>query len=329
MTVSAAALRTLVPSDLAGRAALLSLVTNLVLMVLKLAVGLITGSVAVFSDGVDSGQDVLAAGIAFLSVRYGARPPDVGHPYGHGRAETVAAGVQSLLIAGGSALILYRAVDRILHPPQAIDTGLGVIVMVLAAGLNLLVLQYARRAARLTGSPAVASDARHLWTNVVQAAAVLLGLGLVATTGEVLFDALVALALGAYVALIAASLFFTALSDVLDRSLTEEEVVLVEEAILAERDEIAGFHRLRTRRSGQRPLIDFHLIVRPEMTVAEAHAITDRIEERIRARWPQAMVTIHVEPEDGRFRGPLDSRSRSRGREGELQEGKRARAPRL
>ena len=312
-----AVLRQLIPSDLAARAALLSLLSNLAMMVLKLSVGLITGSVAVFSDGIDSAQDVVAASIALASVRFGARPPDLSHPYGHGRAETVAAGTQSLLIAGGGALILYRAVDRLVSPPDSIGTSLGLVAMVIAAAVNFLVVQYAGRVARVTGSPAIASDVRHLWTNIVQAGAVLLGLALVAATGEVAFDAIVALALGLYLAWTAASILRFAVGDVLDTSLTEEEVRFVEEAILAERDEIAGYHRLRTRRSGQSRHVDFHLILPPTLTVAEAHVITDRIEQRIRARWPEAVITIHSEPADGRFRGPLDVGAPSRGREGE------------
>ena len=316
-----AVLRRLFPADLAGRAATLSLVANLGLMVLKLSVGVITGSVAVLSDGVDSAQDALAAAIALVSVRFGSRPPDLSHPYGHGRAETVAATLQALFIAVGGAFIIFRAVDRLIDPPSSIGTSLGLVAMAITAGVNLVVGRYATRVARITGSPAIASDARHLWTNVVQAAAVLLGLALVALTGELAFDAIAALALGVYLGWTATAILLAAVGDVLDKSLSEEEVHFVEEAILAERGEIAGYHRLRTRRSGQRRNVDFHLILPPALTVAEAHVITDRIEGRIQSRWPGSAVTIHIEPSDGRFRGPMDVRAPSRGREGEEAEG--------
>jgi cation diffusion facilitator family transporter len=285
-------------------------------MVLKLAVGVITGSVAVLSDGIDSAEDAIAASIAFVSVRYGARPPDIEHPYGHGRAETVAAGLQALLIAAGGAFVVYRAIDRFIDPPESIGTNLGLLTMAIAAAANLIVVQYAGRVARITRSPAIASDARHLWTNIVQAAAVLLGLALVAITDEVRFDAAVALMLGAYLLWTAAAIMRSAAGDILDVSLTEDELRFVEEAILAEQDEIAGYHRLRTRRSGQSRHIDFHLILPPALTVAEAHVITDRIEARIRSRWPASRITIHAEPADGRFLGPLQEAA-SRGREGE------------
>ena len=290
------AIQRLLPGDLAGRAAILSLLANVALMVVKILAGVITGSVAVLSDGIDSAQDVVAAGIAFFSVRIGARPADPAHPFGHGRAETVAAATQALLIAGGGVFILYRSMQRLLDPVEHIGTDIGLVVMLLAALVNLGVGQYARRVAGITGSPAIASEARHLMTNVVQAVAVLLGLALVALTGEVAFDSLVAFALGLYLLWTAALILWSAGGDVMDVSLTQNEVRVVEEAIQAEGDVIAGFHELRTRRSGQSRHIDFHLSLRPEMSVADAHVITDRIEARITSTWPEAVVTIHSDP---------------------------------
>ncbi|HLF79200.1 MAG TPA: cation diffusion facilitator family transporter [Dehalococcoidia bacterium] len=311
-----AVLRSLVPRDLPSRAAALSFASNLVLMVLKVTVGLLSGSVAVLSDGLDSAQDCVAAGIAFVSVSIGRRPPDLEHPYGHGRAETIAATLQALMIAGGGLYIIYRSVDRFVDPPRDIGTTSGFAVMLLAAGVNLGVAHYSRRVADLTGSPAIASDARHLLTNVVQAVGVLLGLLLVAATGEVRFDAAVAFCLGVYLLWIAGSIAWTSLADVLDSSLRADEIALIEQSIVAEGEQIEGFHRLRTRRSGQSRYVDLHLILNPELTVAEAHDITERIEARIHTRWPNAAVTIHTEPADGRFLGPMQE-SGNHGREGE------------
>jgi cation diffusion facilitator family transporter len=302
---------------IAARAAGLSLLSNLGLMFLKLATGVITGSIAVLSDGIDSAQDVVASGIAFASVRFGARPPDLVHPYGHGRAETVAAGTQGLLITAGAVYITYRAVQRLLDPPASIGTDLGLVVMLLAAAVSYGVYLYARRAARLSGSPAIYADARHLMTNVVQAGAIVLGLAMVAVSGEVVFDAVAALLLAGYLYWTAASILWSVLSELLDVSLGEEDIRFIEQAILAERDEIAGFHRLRTRRSGRQRNVDLHLIVPPQLSVSEAHAISDRIEQRLKGRWPDAVVMIHTEPSDGRFLGPYAREKESRGLEGE------------
>jgi cation diffusion facilitator family transporter len=173
----------LVPSDAASRAALLSLVSNFLLMVVKIAAGLITGSVAVLSDGIDSVQDLFASSITFAGVRYGRRPPDIEHPYGHGRAETLAAGAQGMLIAASGVFIGWQATMRLMEPQSSIDTGLGIVVILASAAVNLFVLGYVAATARRTQSPAIASDARHIVTNVVQAGAIGLALLAVRLTG--------------------------------------------------------------------------------------------------------------------------------------------------
>ena len=284
----------LLPADPASRAASLSVYMNVALMVLKVSVGIMAGSVAVLSDGIDSGQDLVAATIALISVRIGARPADEGHPYGHGRAETLAATLQAVLIAGGGIFIAIVAVFRLLDPPDSLDYNVGLVAMLIAAAVNVALVQYTSRVARLTNSPAIASEARHLWTNVVQAGAVMLGLALVAITDEVAFDALVALALGAYLLWTAGHILLSAVGDVLDKRLTREEIEQIRDAILAE--QVSGYHLLRTRRSGQVRHIDFHITLPGDMTVEDSHAIAVRIEARIEALWPGSVVTIHVEP---------------------------------
>lgn len=304
------------PTDPASRAAALSIYMNAALMALKVGVGLAAGSVAVLSDGIDSGQDLIAAAITFASVRIGARPADTRHPYGHGRAETVAAGIQSLLIGGGGVFIVVRAVMRLLDPPDDIGYGVALLAMLIAAVTNAALVQYTGRVARQTGSPAMMSETRHLWTNVVQACAVMAGLALVGITGEVAFDAVLALALGGYLLWTAGHILWTSVGDVLDASLTHDEMERIEAAILAEGEVVAGFHRLRGRRSGQAREIDFHLILPGGLSLEQAHDITERVESRIEALWPGTVVMIHTEPADGRFRGPMEE-ANSHGREGE------------
>jgi cation diffusion facilitator family transporter len=294
------------PADLASRAAGLSLFANFGLMLLKLGAGVITGSIAILSEGIDSAQDMIAAAIVLASVRIGRRPADLEHPYGHGRAETIAAALQAAILVGGASFIVFSGVDRLIDPPDTIGTSLGLAVMVVDAFVNLGVSGYAARVARLTHSPAIASDARHLMTNVVQAILVLVGLGLVAITGVVAFDALMALALAAYLYWTSGKILWAVAGDVLDVSLSARELARIEQLIeLAGGRDILGYHRLRTRRSGQAPHIDFHLLLPREMTVAASHAIADRIESRLLEEWPNAEVVVHVEPEGQVYEGPL------------------------
>ena len=285
------------PEDPASRAATLSVGLNAVSMVLKLTVGVMSGSVAVLSDGIDSLEDFIASGIALASVRYGARPPDAGHPYGHGRAETIAATIQAMLIGIGGVFILFNAVRRILDPPESIDTGVAIVVMLIAAGANLALVQYTGRIARETNSPAIASEARHLMTNVVQAGAVSLGLVIVLVTDEVVFDGVIAFGLGCYLLWIAGGILRLSMGDVLDASLDPAEVEELRRLIEETAGHRAAFHDLRTRRTGQVRHIDFHMTFPGAMTVVQSHAIIDEVESRIEAMWPGSVVTVHAEPD--------------------------------
>jgi cation diffusion facilitator family transporter len=292
-------------SDLASRAAALSFTSNFSLMILKLAVGVLTGSIAVLSDAVDSAEDALASSFAFLTIRLASRPADEEHPYGHGKAESIAAGGQAVLIAVGGAFIMFQAVRRLIERDIHIDTPPGLIAMSVTAVVNVAVLIYVARAARLTGSVALKADARHLWTNVAQAGAVMLALALVASTGNTIFDPIAALLLAIYLLWTAGQVFTAGLAEIMDVRLPEREELLVR-SCLEEFEGVGarGYHRLRSRKAGRQRYIDFHLLVDPNQTVAAAHGLCDEIEQAIQTCIPGAVVTVHLEPDDGRLRRP-------------------------
>lgn len=292
------------PSDTATRAAGLSFSSNFVLMIAKLAVGLLTGSIAVLSDALDSAEDVVASTFALFSVRVSARPADADHPYGHGKAESLAAAGQALLIAGGAGFIIFQAVRRLTETDREIIVEPGLITMGVTAVANLGAALYVGRAARATGSPALAADTRHLWTNIAQALAVIVGLGLVGLTDRHIFDPIAALILSGYLLWTASQVSLRALEDIMDVSLPSEDIQAIEGCLAAHQAEAAGFHQLRTRRSGRQRHVDLHLVVDPHMSVAEVHDLCDRIESDIERRLPRTVVTIHVEPDDGRDWGP-------------------------
>jgi len=286
-------------SDLASRAAALSFVSNASLLALKLVVGLMTGSIAVLSDALDSAEDAIASTFVFFSVRVSARPPDAEHPYGHGKAESLAAVAQALLIAGGGVFIVVQAVRRLIEAEAEITVGPGLVAMLVTAVVNLFVALYVTRAARLTGSLALRSDARHLWTNIAQAGAVILALALVGITGRVLFDPIVALLLAAWLLWTAAGVFRIGLGEIMDVRLPVDEIRVIEQCIMRHRGEIGGYHDLRTRKSGRQRYVDLHLTAEPTRSLKEVHAVCDRIEEEIMRRLPGCVVTIHVEPDGG------------------------------
>lgn len=288
------------------RIAAISLATTICLLSMKLILGIISGSIAVLSDAIDSGTDVVGGTAALISVRVATWPADEDHPYGHGKVESISASVAATVITIGGGFVVFQAVRRLIVGSPEIDVGLALPPMLIAAAANAVLTFYMRREARRARSLALASEATHLQTNVVQAGAVIAGLILVGVSGLRLFDPLVALGMAAYMGWTAVYLARIALSEVMDMTLPDEELRAIHDVITAHEDEIRGFHRLRSRKAGPTRHVDMHLLVDPHSTVDEVHAVCDEIEREISECLPGAMVTIHTEPDDGRYRGPLD-----------------------
>ncbi len=293
------------PQDLASRAASLALLSNVCLLVLKLVVGLVTGSIAVLSDGLDSAEDAIASTFALWSVRVSAKPADEEHPYGHGKAEGIAAAGQALLITAGAGFIIYQAVRRLIIGQAEIGVGLGLGAMVATALVNLGVVWYVSRAAAQTGSLALVAATRHLWTNIAQAAAVIIALVLVGATGRREFDPIVALLLAGYLIFAAWGIILGAAQQIMDVRLPPDEEEIIQRAISRYGGQVSGFHNLRTRRSGRQRYVELHLIVDPKRSIEDVHTVCDNIERDIKKSLPGSEVTIHVEPDDGRPRQPL------------------------
>lgn len=284
--------------DVASRAAALSVAANVVLMCLKITVGLMFGSVAVLGDGVDSAEDLVASGLVFLSVRLALQPADEAHPYGHGKAESLAALSQAGLIGAGAVFITVAALRRLAADDVEIHVAPSLATMGVAVALNLAVGAYAMRAAKISGSVAVAADARHLFTNVVQAGGVVLALVLVGATGEHFFDPAVALLLAAYLAWIAFNILRDALSELIDTALPDDEVARLEDVLKHEAMGLRGFHGLRTRKSGRERHIEVHVLVDPALTVSQAHHQVDALQQEIERAVPGAVVSVHVDPDE-------------------------------
>lgn len=286
-------------ADAPVRIAAISLVVTAVLLVLKLVLGLISGSIAVLGDAVDSGTDLTAGAAALISIRIAALPADEEHPYGHGKVETISAAVAATIIGVGGGVIVYQAVRRLIEGGGDIDVGVGLVAVVIAAGANIVLAFFMRREAKRSHSMALNAEATHLQTNVVQATTIIAGLLLVATTGEEVFDPLVALGLAAYMGWTALGLVRIAASEVMDTALPEHDLAVIHDVLVGHREQVRGFHRLRTRRAGAVRHVDMHVLVDPDLTVEAVHPISDGIEHEIEARLPGTICVIHVEPDDG------------------------------
>ena len=287
-----------VRTDLASRAAALSVASNALLMILKVTVGLMFGSIAVLGDGIDSAEDLFASGLAFFTVRLAMQPADEAHPYGHGKAESLAALSQAALIGGGAIVVAVAAVRRAMADDTDIYVAPSLATMGVAAVVNLGVAAYSRRAARITGSVAIAADARHLMTNVVQALAVGAALLLVGITGNHIYDPIFALLLSAYLLWIASGILRTALQELLDSALPEDTRTQIRECLGHDSHGMRGYHDLRTRKSGREILIDVHVLVDPNLSVSEAHRLTDHLANDLKSAIDGAIVTIHIDPDE-------------------------------
>ncbi len=277
-------------------AALLSVASNAVLTVVKLAIGILTGSVAVLSEAANSAGDLIASAIAFAGVRAAARPADSDHPYGHGKSENLAAAIEGVLVLAAGAAVAVEAARRLATgAPEIAHLDLAVAVMAASAAVNVVVALRLRRVARRTGSPAIEGDAAHLASDVWTSGATAAGLALVAITGWAALDAFVALAVAGYVVAVGARLAWRAAHVLLDGSLPPSELAVIAGVLARFEDEGVSFHALRGRRAGSARLVDLHMVVPPDTTVRRGHAMSGRVKGAVRAALPGTEVLIHLE----------------------------------
>jgi len=280
-------------------AAKLAIVAVSLLIVIKTAASIVTGSIAIRADAVHSVIDLFGVIIGYTAIRIASRPPDEDHPYGHGKAENIAGVVIAAMIFVAAIIIAYQAVTRLISGGEVELVTLGIYVTAAAIATNLIVSWYSLRVARATESIALEATARDLFADVLSSAAVLVGLILVQFTGIAILDSIVALLVAVLIgrtAFLTMRKSFGGLMDIKLPQAEEDEIV----ACLREHtDLIAGFHRIRTRKAGSQRQIDFHLVVSRQLSVERAHRLCDQLEEEIEKRLSDTSVTIHVEPCDG------------------------------
>ncbi len=258
----------------------------------------ITGSAALFSDALESIVNVAASLLAFAALRLAALPADANHPYGHGKAELFSAIVEGGLIVLAAVSIFRHAVEswRFPHPLGLVIEGmaLNAAATLLNGGWSWLLLRTGRR----LRSPALLADGYHLLSDVVTSIAVLIGVGLVVATGYLRLDSLLAMAAGVYVLWSGAWMIWGSVSGLMDAAPEPAVVNRIRELVAESATGALEAHDLRTRHAGNVTFLEFHLVVPGSMTVAESHAICDRIEERLKIEMDHLMITIHVEPEE-------------------------------
>jgi len=280
------------------KAALASAVVGAVVTALKFAAYWMTGSLALYSDALESIINVVAAACAFVAVRVAAQPADTEHPYGHHKAEYFSAVIEGTLVIVAAILILREAYLGLIDPKTLDAPGLGLAVNGIATALNAIWAVVLMRRGRALRSPALTADARHVMADVVTSLGVLVGLGLVLLTGTPILDPLVAGLVALNILWSGWTMVRDSVNGLMDQAASPEMITRIRQLISELGEGALEAHDVRTRHAGSATFIDFHLVVPGDMTVAESHAICDRIETGIGAAVEGAVVVIHVEPGD-------------------------------
>lgn len=282
------------------RWAWLSIAAAVVTIGMKTVAYMLTGSVGLLSDALESVVNLVAAVLALIAIAAAAKPADERHHFGHGKAEYLSAGAEGVMILVAAGLIVYAAIDRLLDPQPLEDLGIGLAVTLGATVINGVVGLVILRQGRRHRSMALVADGKHLMTDVYTSIGVIVGIALVAITGWLPLDSIVALAVGVNILWTGFILVRNAGRGLLDHALPQEETARVLGVL---RDFVgrypAGeleFHGLQTRESGRDQFVSMHVLVPGSWTVTRAHDLVEDVEAAIKDVLPHAQVHTHLEP---------------------------------
>lgn len=285
-------------SDIATRVAYGSLAVGLVVLGLKGFAAYATGSIALFSDALESIVNVVTAIVALVAVRLVARPADATLPYGYHKAEYFSAVVIGVFIAVAALVIFSEAYRGFVAPRAFVADPVGIGVSVLASAINAVWAFLLLRTGRRERSPSLEADGRHLATDVVSTVGVLIGVLLAVATGYHQLDAILAAFVALTILWSGWQLIRQSVIGLMDVSVEPATLNLIRDIISANAEGAIEAHDIRTRQAGKMTFIDFHLVVPGATSVTAAHAICDRIEAKLREAVDHAQITIHVEPEE-------------------------------
>lgn len=286
------------PTALPIRLAYGSLAVGLAVLALKGFAAYATGSIALFSDALESIVNLITAIVALVAVQLAAKPADAALPYGYHKAEYFSAVVIGVFIAVAALVVFYRAYVDFVNPSGFVADPVGLTVSAVATVINAGWAWMLLRAGRREKSPALLADGRHLLTDVYSTIGVLAGVLIAAATGWVQLDAILAALVGITILWSGWQLIRQSVVGLMDVAVEPRTLAKIREVISSNAEGAIEAHDIRTRQAGRMMFIEFHLVVPGTMTVDAAHTICDRIEARLRAAVDSAQITIHVEPEN-------------------------------
>jgi len=270
------------------------------LTVLKLGVYTVTASVAILASAADSFMDLLVSSANFLFLKSASKPADQEHAYGHGKIESLAGLLQSLVIAGVAVGIAYMAARRFINPEPIHQPLAGFAITVLAIVISFWHIQNLRASVQSSDSAVMSSEYVHYASDLLAYLGVLASFVLFKLTGSLFWDPLISVLIVLYLLKSTAVIFDTSLGELLDRQLPGAVLGDIDGIIRSGHPKVVDYHDLRTRRVGPTKFIEFHVVLRDVAMFHEAHDITEEIIDKILLRYPGSIVTVHSDPEGGR-----------------------------
>ncbi|WP_319543374.1 cation diffusion facilitator family transporter [uncultured Pseudodesulfovibrio sp.] len=284
-------------ADSPKRYAIYSIGASILTLALKFGAWAMTDSVGLLSDATESLVNLTAGILALTAITIAMRPADDDHTYGHGKAEYFSSGIEGVLIIVAAFAIGYAAISRFLSPQPLTNLGPGLILALLSSVVNYVVAKVMLNAAHRFDSITLEADARHLLTDVWTSIGLVAGLAIIIAMPEwKILDPIIATIMAVNIVFTGVSLLKRSVAGLMDDALPEEELKTIVNAIRSYTDSDASFHGLRTRKSGPKRFIDFHLLVQGDMSVKASHDLCGLIEDLIKSKLSRAEVTIHVEP---------------------------------
>ncbi|MCR8896560.1 cation diffusion facilitator family transporter [Gordonia sp. GONU] len=279
-----------------SRFAMLSIVTAVAVFGLKLLAWWVTGSVGLLSDALESIVNVIAAVGAFVALRVAAKPPDQRHNFGHTKAEYFSAVFEGVLIVVAAVIIVATAVDRLINPRELEEVGLGLGISVGATVLNAVVAWILIRTGRKHRSLTLEADGKHLMTDVWTTVGVVVGVFLVAWTGWLPLDPLIAIAVAVNIMVVGTQLVWRSGAGLMDSALPAEQRSAINDVLDRHRADGIVFHDIRTREAGHQRFVQLHMLVPGDWSVQRAHDLTEVVEDDLHAAVPDLNITTHLEP---------------------------------
>jgi len=265
-------------------------------MGLKFVAWYLTGSIALYSDALESIVNVIAALAAFIAIGYAQKPADTGHPYGHHKAEYFSAVLEGVLIVVAALLIVNEAVGGLMSPKRIEAPALGLAVNASAAVINGIWAAVLLRIGRRHRSPALQADGHHILSDVVTSVGVIAGLALALAFDQPRLDPLLALIVAFNVLWQGWKVIASSVGGLMDRAIDPADELRIQQIIKAEADGAIEAHDIRTRMAGRVSFVEFHLVVDGDMSVEQSHSICDRLETALKQAVEGVQVIIHVEP---------------------------------